>query len=761
MKLSSKAIFIAVSLVLVPFISRAQTEFVNPFIGTTNFGACNPGTVTPNGLMSVTPFNVMGSKLNTWDKDSRWWSTPYVEENKYFTGYSHVNLSGVGCPELGSVLTMPTTGALNVDYHVYGSEYKDEKARPGFYSNRLLNGVLTEVTATPRTSLERYSFPKGAGNILVNLGEGLTNESGATVRKVSDTEIEGFKVMGTFCYNRNAVFPMYFVLRVSKAPDSSGYWKKQRPMTAEAAWDSDAGRYKLYGAYARELSGDDIGYWFRYENLAEGETVMVQVGVSFVSIDNARENLGREQQGFDFEKVLSQAEATWRDHLGRVRVTGGTDDQKTVFYTALYHALIHPNILDDVNGEYPIMEFGNPASSVPEPAEGQVKPGVGRVVAGEHRYTVFSLWDTCRNLHQLMTLLYPEKQIGMARSVVEMYREWGWMPKWELYGRETFTMEGDPAIPMLTDTWLKGLKDFDIETAYEAFLKSADTPGTRNKMRPDVDPYIERGYIPLGWFSQDFSGDNSVSHALEYYMADASLARLAEALGHPEDAAKYRQRSLGYRHYWSDEYGCLRPIQKDGSFLTPFNPRQGENFEPVPGFHEGSAWNYTFYVPHDVDGMVRLAGGSKSFVKRLKMVFDDGLYDPANEPDIAYPYLFSRIKGEEWRTWSTVHGLLEKYYRNAPDGIPGNDDTGTMSAWAVFSMIGFYPDCPGDPYYTLTLPVFDKVELDLPGGRKLTVVKSPKVKPSKGTSVWLGGRKPVNYRVSHESLVGSGTIEWR
>ena len=488
---------------------------------------------------------------------------------------------------------------------------------------------------------------------------------------------------------------------------------------------------------------------------------MVQVGVSFVSIDNARENLDREQQGFDFEKVLSQAEATWRDHLGRVRVTGGTDDQKTIFYTALYHALIHPNILDDVNGQYPIMEFGNPASLVPEPAEGQVKPGVGRVAAGEHRYTVFSLWDTCRNLHQLMTLLYPEKQIGMARSVVEMYREWGWMPKWELYGRETFTMEGDPAIPMLTDTWLKGLKDFDIETAYEAFLKSADTPGGRNKMRPDVDPYIERGYIPLGWFSQDFSGDNSVSHALEYYMADASLARLAEALGHPEDAAKYRQRSLGYRHYWSDEYGCLRPIQKDGSFLTPFNPRQGENFEPVPGFHEGSAWNYTFYVPHNVDGMVRLAGGSKAFVKRLKIVFDDGLYDPANEPDIAYPYLFSRIKGEEWRTWSTVHGLLEKYYRNAPDGIPGNDDTGTMSAWAVFSMIGFYPDCPGDPYYTLTLPVFDKVELDLPGGRKLTVVKSPKVKPSKGTSVRLGGRKPVNYRVSHESLVGSGTIEWR
>ena len=748
----------------------AQNEYVNPFIGTTNFGACNPGAVTPNGMMSVSPFNVMGSSLNTWDKDSRWWSTPYVEENRYFTGYAHVNLSGVGCPELGSLLTMPTTGPLEVDYHAYGSEYEDETARPGYYSVRLLSGIRTEATATTRTALERYTFPAGAGNILVNLGEGLTNESGATVRRVSDREIEGSKLMGTFCYNRNAVFPMYFVLRVSKAPDRCGYWKKQRPMTAEAAWDADAGRYKLYEAYSRELSGDDIGYWFRYEDLAEGEQVMVQIGVSFVSIDNARENLEAEQNGFDFTAIQEAAAGAWQEALGRIRVTGGTDEQKTVFYTALYHALIHPNILEDVNGEYPLMEFGNPAavSNIPvatgRNGQAQLKMrarGVGRVPEGQHRYTVFSLWDTCRNLHQLMTLVYPEKQIDMARSVVNMYREWGWMPKWELYGRETFTMEGDPAIPMLTDTYLKGLTDFDIATAYEAFLKSAETPGAQNLMRPDADPYNERGYIPLGWFAQDFSGDNSVSHALEYYMADASLARLAEALGHPADAAKYRERSLGYKHYWDQEYGCLRPLQKDGSFLTPFNPRQGENFEPVPGFHEGSAWNYTFYVPHDVDGLIALAGGSKAFVKSLDRVFADGLYDPANEPDIAYPYLYSRVKGEAWRTWKTVHDLLASHYRNAPDGIPGNDDTGTMSAWAVFSMMGFYPDCPGAPSYTLTLPVFDRVEIDLPSGKPLTVTKSPKARPAKGTSVRLAGRKLTAPRISHDALLAAGTISWQ
>ena len=242
--------------------AQEVNKWVDPFIGTANYGACNPGAVTPNGMMSVSPFNVMGSQLNTWDKDSRWWSTPYAYGNKFFTGYSHVNLSGVGCPEAGALLTMPTRGLLQVDYHFYGCEYTEEKASPGFYGNFLMNGIRTEVTATTRTSLERYTFPEGAANILLNLGEGLTNESGAMVRRISETEIEGMKLLGGFCYNRKAVFPVYFVLRVSKTPDSDGYWKKQRPMTVEAAWDPDAGGYKLYDAYSRELSGDDIGYWF-------------------------------------------------------------------------------------------------------------------------------------------------------------------------------------------------------------------------------------------------------------------------------------------------------------------------------------------------------------------------------------------------------------------------------------------------------------------------------------------------------------------
>ena len=415
--------------------------------------------------------------------------------------------------------------------------------------------------------------------------------------------------------------------------------------------------------------------------------------------------------------MRAAAEAAWENDLSRIKVEGGSERDKEVFYSALYHTLIHPSILNDVNGEYPLME----------------NDGVGKVPAGQTRYSVFSLWDTYRNLHQLMTLVYPEKQLDMVRSMVNMYKEWGWMPKWELFGRETFTMEGDPAIPVITDTWLKGLRDFDMDAAYEAFIKSASTPGQDNLMRPDIDPYLEKGYVPLGMYSADASGDNSVSHALEYYIADHALSLLATDLGRTEDAARFHAQSLRYRHYYCPEYGTFRPLCKDGSFLAPFNPRQGENFEPVPGFHEGSAWNYSFYVPHDVLGLAKLMGGRKAFVNKLQKVFDEGLYDPANEPDIAYPYLFSYFKGEEWRTSKIVSELLDKHYTTRPDGLPGNDDTGTMSAWAVFSMMGFYPDCPGSPTYTLTMPRFDRVEITLDpkynGGRdRLVITKGSHMK---------------------------------
>ena len=717
-------------------------DYVNPFIGTTNYGTTNPGAVCPQGMMSVVPFNVMGAVEGNRDKDSRWWSTPYEHNNVFFTGYAHVNLSGVGCPELGSLLLMPTTGELEVDYMKYGSHYTDEQASPGYYSNILTKyGIKTEVTATPRTGRARFTFPEGKGNILLNLGEGLTNESGATVRFVNDREIEGSKLLGTFCYNPQSVFPIYFVMRIDKQPGDRGYWKKMRPMTVEAQWDSTAGTRKIYTSYLKEMSGDDIGTWFTFDT-REGETIEVSIGVSFVSIENARENLEAEQAGRTFDDLRQAARAAWRNDLSRILVEGGTDDQRTVLYTALYHFLIHPNILNDVNGEYPAMESN------------EILTTQGR------RYTVFSLWDTYRNVHQLMTLLFPDRQLDMVRTMIDMYREHGWLPKWELYGRETLTMEGDPAIPVIVDTWMKGLRDFDLETAYEAMRKSATAPGAENLMRPDADDYFNLGYVPL---REQY--DNSVSHALEYYIADFSLSRLAAALGKKEDAKLFYERSLGYRHYFCPEYGTLRPKLPDGTFYAPFNPEQGANFEPCPGFHEGSAWNYTFYVPHDIPGLTRLMGGRKAFIDKLQHVFDAGLYDPANEPDIAYPYLFSYFKGEEWRTQKLVKGLLAKYFKAAPDGIPGNDDTGTMSAWAIFSMLGFYPDCPGLPEYTLTAPTFDKVTIQLDSRyypQKELVITT--VRPTSDANyikeIKVGGKAYKSLRISHDQWVNAGQVEF-
>ena len=543
------------------------------------------------------------------------------------------------------------------------------------------------------------------------------------------------KLLGTFCYNPQAVFPIYFVMRVNKVPTTTGYWKKQRPMTGvEAEWDRDQGKYKLYTRYGKEIAGDDVGAYFTFET-EEGEQVEVQMGVSFVSIENARLNLDKEQSGKNFEQVLSDARAQWNDDLSRITVEGGTDAQKTVFYTALYHLLIHPNVLQDVNGEYPAMESD------------QILTTKGT------RYTVFSLWDTYRNVHQLLTLVYPERQMEMVRTMLDMYREHGWFPKWELYGRETLTMEGDPSIPVIVDTWMKGLRDFDVDLAYEAMYKSATLPGAENLMRPDNDDYMSKGYVPL---REQY--DNSVSHALEYYIADFALSRFADALGKKKDAEMFYKRSLGYKHYYSKEFGTFRPILPDGTFYSPFNPRQGENFEPNPGFHEGNSWNYTFYVPHDVYGLAKLMGGKKTFVNKLQMVFDEGLYDPANEPDIAYAHLFSYFKGEEWRTQKETQRLLDKYFTTKPDGIPGNDDTGTMSSWAIFNMIGFYPDCPGLPEYTLTTPVFNKVTIRLdPKWYKENelVIETNRTQPGALyiDKVLLNGKKFNKYHITHDELV--------
>ena len=720
--------------------AQGKLDYVNPFIGTSNFGATNPGAIVPQGMVSVVPFNVTGSKENTWDKDNRWWSTPYAWENDYFTGYSHVNLSGVGCPDLGVILVMPTTGNLTADLKEYGSKIAGQKASPGYFSTSLTKyDILTEVTATRRAGLSKFTFPKGKSNILIDLGNGLTNETGGAIRIVNDKEIEGHRMTGTFCYNDGTERPVYFVAQFSKAAEEMGAWKKMPEMTAEKSWSATSGAFKYYPGYQSSVAGDSIGAFMTF-NTEANEEILVKVGVSYVSIRNARQNLNAEIPGFDFDKTLTKAQSDWDKALSKISVKGGTEDQKTIFYTALYHMQIHPNVINDVNGEYPMM--------------GSFKTGK---VENADRYTVFSLWDTYRNFHPFMGLVYPRQQMDMVRSMVQMYRESGWLPKWELNSTETLVMEGDPAIPVIVDSYFRGLRDFDVEAAYEAMVKSATTPGAENKLRPDIDFYLDKGYVP---YEKEF--DNSVSHALEYYLADWNLGEFARSLGKGEDYRRFNGQSMRYKEYFDKkEFKMIRPRLADGTFYADFDPNQGVNFEPSPGFHEGTAWQYTFGVPHDVKGLIRLFGGKKKFVATLQRVFDEGLFDMANEPDIHYPWLFNYVAGEEWRAQKEINRLLDTYYKNTPDGLPGNDDCGTLSAWAAFAMMGLYPVCPGNMDFAVSEPVFDEVTIDLDEkyykGKQLIIRKS-------GQKEYISSIKkdgqPVNtFFIDHHELVKGGVLE--
>lgn len=723
------------------FMVKAQkqpADYVNPFIGTSNYGATFPGPIAPRGMASVSPFNVAGSQNLPLEKDSRWLSNPYVHENTFLTGFSQVNLSGVGCPELGVLLLMPTTGAVETNYLKYGSTYKNEVAKAGYYSIDIDKyDIKAEFTASKRVGVNKFTFPKGQANILLNLGLGLTNEQGAMVQVVSATEIEGMRSVGSFCYNNpEAAYPVYFVAKFSKPADNFGVWKKPAKYDGvEAQWMPYNGKTRIMEHATKMVVGDSIGSYFSY-NFEKPETVEVKIGVSYVSIENARENLEKETGNKSFETVYKETYNQWNELLSRIMVEGGSEDDKTVFYTALYHTLIHPNTLNDFNGEYPEIKTGK----------------IGKTKGT--RYTVFSLWDTYRNLHQLMSLVYPQQQSDMVKSMLDMYDENGWLPKWELNSTETFTMVGDPASVVITDTYLKGIQDFDVQKAYEAMLKSADQIED-NLLLPGLKDYIEKGYVTT-------ENVGSVSTTEEYNIADYSIALLANVLGKKDDYKRFKNRSLSYRKLFDKNLKLLRPRTKEGHWYEPFNPDSGKNFTKNIGFIEGNAWQYAFMVPHDINGLKKLMGGNKVFTNQLQKIFDNNQFDMANEPDIAYPYLYNYVKGEEWRSQQLVEALVKKYFKNTPDGIPGNDDTGTMSAWVVYSMMGFYPIAPGEPIYTITKPLFDKItiQLDLKYYKnKELVIEKNTNKNGQINQILINGKKHNGYFIDHDALVTGKTLK--
>ena len=720
-------------------ITEAQTysDYVNPFIGTSNFGATNPGAIAPRGMVSVSPFNVAGSQ-NTLEKDSRWLSNPYVNENTFLTGFSHVNLSGVGCPDLGVILTMPTTGDLETDHLKYGSTYENEVAKAGFYSTTLKKyKIKVETTATTRTGISKYSFPKGKSNILLNLGLGLTNEQGGMLKIVSSSEIEGLRNVGSFCYKKpEESYPIYFVVQFSKPSLNFGIWKNiSKYEGIEKQWMPYNGQTRLYKEYRKEVIGDSIGAYMSY-NFKEPTDVEVKIGVSYVSIENARNNLIKETNELSFEKIYQQTKLSWNNLLSKIDVEGGTNNDKTIFYTALYHALIHPNTLNDVNGEYPKMKSRETLKT-----EGT-------------RFTVFSLWDTYRNLHSLMSLVYPKQQSDMVKSMLSIYDESGWLPKWELNSTETTTMVGDPAGIIIADTYLRGIKDFNIEKAYEAMTKSA-TVLEGNLLRPGIREYLKKGYL-----TTESTKSGSVSTTQEYNISDFAIAQLAKGLEKKEDEDFYKKRSISYRKLFDKDFNLLRPRNKDNSWVKPFKPETGANFKKNLGFIEGNSWQYTFMLSHDIKGLIELMGGEKAYSQQLQKVFNIGQFDMANEPDIGYPYLFNYIKGEEWRSQKIVSSLISKYFKNTPDGLPGNDDTGTMSAWLIYSMMGIYPISPAEPIYTFATPLFDKITIQLDSryykNKQLIIEKEGEGFIRK---IKLNDKTINSFFINHQDLVNAGHLK--
>ena len=711
--------------------------YVNPFIGTSNYGATNPGAIAPRGMVNVSPFNVSGSQ-NLLEKDSQWLSTPYVYENTFLTGFSHVNLSGVGCPDLGVVLTMPTTGAIETDHLKYGSTYSDEVAKAGYYSSTLDKyDIKVQSTATTRTGVSNYLFPKGKSNILLNLGLGLTNEQGGSIRVVSPTEIEGVRNVGAFCYYKaDESYPLYFVAKFSEPSNEFGVWKNSlEEKGVESEWMPYNGKTRFYKNFSKQVIGDSIGAYMRYD-FKKSTSVEVKIGVSYVSIDNARENLLNETRELSFEEIYDQTRSKWNGLLSKIKVEGGTKDDKTIFYTALYHCLIHPNTLNDVNGEFPKMTTRETLKT------------------NGTRYTVFSLWDTYRNLHSLMSLVYPKQQSDMVKSMLSIYDESGWLPKWELNATETTTMVGDPAGIIIADTYLRGIKDFDIEKAYKAITKSA-TQLDYNFLRPGIKEYVKRGYLTT---SSTKSG--SVSTTQEYNITDFAISQLAKSMNKKEDEIFYGKRSISYRKLFDSEFGLLRPKNPDDSWVTPFSPNTGANFKKNLGFIEGNSWQYTFMVTHDTRGLMKLIGGKEAYSNQLQKVFNSNQFDMANEPDIGYPYLFNYVSGQEWRTQNKVSKLIKQHFNNSPGGLPGNDDTGTMSAWLIYSMMGLYPVSPADPIYAITTPVFDKVIIEL-DNRYYEKSKLVIHKEGNGliNQIKVGDKSSNHFFVDHTELVKSNNFK--
>ena len=700
------------------------TRYVNPFIGTgavenSLSGNCYPGATVPFGMVQLSPDT---QEAPDWDKASG-----YDYNDTHTCGFSHTRLSGTGACDLIDLLLMPTT----TDEVWSAVDHSKETARPGYYSLRLSSGILAELTATTHAGIHRYTYPAGSRQRLyIDLDHSAPKTSWnrriiqSQLRVVAPNAIEGYRIITGWAKLRR----VYFRIELS------------RPIASCSLIDGS----RDYGQVP-VVNGTALKAWLDFDPKG-GNELTVKVALSTTSIENARLNMQREAASWSFDGYAAQADKAWDDVLGRIEAEGNRQDMEK-FYTALYHTMIQPNTISDVDGSYTATDYS-----------------MRRMPEGRTYYTTFSLWDTFRAAHPLYTIIAPERNADFVNSMLTHFDSYGYLPIWSLWGQDNYCMIGNHAIPVVVDAVMKGTPGIDPERALNACVASATTshPGS------PFDVWEKYGYMPEDLQSQ------SVSITLEQAYDDWCVAQLAKKLSHDSIYERFTRRSQYFRNLYNADNGFFQGRTSDGKWLEPFDPlRYGANGGNP--YTEGNAWQYSWYVPHDIEGLIELMGGKRKFVERLDRFFtlteqsgrknDNasgfiGQYVHGNEPSHHVAYLYG-YAGEPRKTQYYVHKICTELYNTSSSGYAGNDDCGEMSAWLVFSAMGFYPVNPASGEYALGTPMMDKVTVHLAGGRTFTVNAHRKDSMSFYVkSVRLDGRKYDRNTISHKAITDGGTLDF-
>jgi predicted alpha-1,2-mannosidase len=701
-------------------------RFVDPFIGSGGHGHVFVGANVPFGGVQVGPTNFNKG----WD-----WSSSYHYSDSIVKGFCHLNVSGTGMSDLGELTIMPANGELKINAgtqnnHMkgYSSLYsKDkEKVSPGFYSVFLDRyGITVDLTATERSGLHKYSFPKSeSSRVIIDLGEGSADRPTETyLRKVNDTLFEGYRFSKGWASDQRE----FFSLIISK------------PVKEFILYDGGRKIKK------NETKGKYVKGFLEFSTV-KGETVYVKMGVSNVSMKNGLENLLHEIPDWDFDKVHRNAKAKWNNELSKIKIETTDPKKKKIFYTAMYHSMIAPNIYNDVNGDY---------------------RGTDKKVYNDTsftNYTLFSLWDTYRAAHPLYTLVHSDKVSDMVESMVKIYEHQGKLPVWHLRGNETNTMPGYSAVPVVVDAVLKGIYKGDNEKVYEAAKISAT-----GDFEPGVKELMKYGYIPSDLMVE------SIASSMEYAISDWAIAQLAKKLNKMDDYHYFMDRSKAYKSYFDSETGFMRGKFLDGSWRTPFDPVSAQH--RINDYCEGNAWQYLWLVPQDPEGLIDLLGGDKPFINKLDRLFSMsselekgssmditgliGQYAHGNEPSHHTTYMYA-YAGAQYKIPENVRYIINELYTDKPDGLAGNEDCGQMSSWYILSSLGFYPVNPSNGVYVFGSPVFDNAKIELGNNKSFTVkTVNNSQKNIYIQSVKLNGVDYKNAYITHKDIIKGGEIEFK